>query len=319
VFWDSFKSTFSAVLQIVLLGAVGYVAVRKNLFEQTHQALETVSKLVIYLALPCFITSQLFGEFDFARYPHWWIFPLLSFGITALGILIGRLLAVFLTGADVRSQFVNLTAFQNGGYLVLALITALFPQQQADVLLVYLALFLLGFNLAIFSVGLYLMSSAGRVVRWRSMVNPPVVAITASLVLVASGAHNFLPRFVMEPVRMIGHCTLPLALFVVGGNLAQLSFERVDKRAMVLLIAGKLILIPSVVLWLVLVLKLPYLIGAFLVMEAAVPPATTLSVIMRHERKPDVLISQGLFYGHLAALVTVPIFLSMYFTLAVVQ
>lgn len=319
MFWDSFRITALAVLQILILGAVGFVATRKNLLEEAHLSLEAISRFVIYLALPCFIMYQLLTEFDFRAYPHWWMFPLFSFALTALGMFVGTLLSRFVRGADERSQFINLTAFQNSGYLVLALITALFPAEKANVLFVYLALFLMGFNLVIFSVGLCFMTHSAKAFKPRMMVNPVVVAIAVSLLLVLAGLNRHIPQCIMGPVRMMGNCTLPLALFVVGGNLAELEFKRVDSRAVSLIILGKLVIVPAVVLVCVLLFGAPYLIGAFLVMQASVPSAVTLSVIMRNYRKPDLLISQGIFYSHIVALITVPVFLSVYFTFAVVK
>jgi predicted permease len=111
---------------------------------------------------------------------------------------------------------------------------------------------------------------------------------------------------------MIGDCTLPLAMFVVGGSLAMIRVKNVDVKTMGLLLLVKLVILPLLGLALVARLQLPELIGLLIILELAVPPATTLSVITRHYKKEDLLISQGIFFGHLVSLVTLPVFLSLY-------
>jgi predicted permease len=59
--------------------------------------------------------------------------------------------------------------------------------------------------------------------------------------------------------------------------------------------------------------------GLLVLMQLAMPPATSLSVITRHYKKEDLLISQGVFFGHIASVITIAIFLSLYFTLSVVK
>jgi len=49
------------------------------------------------------------------------------------------------------------------------------------------------------------------------------------------------------------------------------------------------------------------------------PSATSLSVIARHYEKEDLLISQGIFFTHIFSVLSIPLFLSLYFTLPVLK
>ncbi len=82
----------------------------------------------------------------------------------------------------------------------------------------------------------------------RSLFSSPVVAVIAGLLLVFLGVNKFIPVFVLKPLRLIGDCTLPLALLVVGGNLAQIRLEHIQKRAVMLMVLGKLVLLPALTL-----------------------------------------------------------------------
>jgi predicted permease len=152
-----------------------------------------------------------------------------------------------------------------------------------------------------------------------SLFSPPVIATIFSLLFIYWGLNRFVPEVALKPLRMIGDCTLPLAMVVVGGNLASIHLGHIDKKTMCLVVLAKLVILPALGLWLVLGLKLPELMGLLILIQLAVPSATSLSLIVRHYRKEDLLISQGIFFSHIVSLITIPLFLSWYFTLRVLK
>ena len=316
MFLESFKIAGSAVLQIFLLGLGGFILVKKEVLGR--QGLDILSRLVVEVTLPLLIFSQLIKDFSFNAYPNWWIFPLLSILITVSGLLLGYLFVGFIRDKQHKAQFLSLVTFQNSGYLPLAMFSVMLAGEKLSTMLTYLFLFLLGFNLIIWSFGVYMLSlQENRKFELGSLFSPPVIAILTSLILVFLGLNKFIPRVVLKPLHMVGDCTLPLAMFVVGGSLALIQLKNVDKTAMFFVILAKLIILPALGLLLVIKFRIPELLGLLIIMQLAVPPATSLSVIARHYKKEDFLISQGVFIGHLISLITLPLFLSLY--LAMVQ
>ena len=313
MFWESFRTTFLGVIQILLLAGLGYFLVKKELLGEA--CLGTLSRLVVNVTLPLLIFCQLIKEFSYKLYPDWWLYPLLSIIITIAGLAIGFVLAKFIPDSRQKTQFISLIAFQNSGYLPLALIAALLPGEAANAMLVYLFLFLLGFNLVIWSFGVQMLtSSRAQKFAMGSLFSPPVIATILGLVFVSFAIESWIPEFVFKPMKMVGDCTLPLALMVVGGSLAQIVFRYVEIRAIILLILAKLIVLPLLGLWVVMYFNLPQLLGLLVLMQLAMPPATSLSLITKHYKVSDILISEGVFFGHLVSIITVPIFLSLYFT-----
>lgn len=319
MFLDSFKITGFAVAQIFLLGAVGFVLVKKRFLED--QGLGVISRIVIEVTLPLLIFCQLVKDFRFERYPNWWIFPLLSLLITACGLVCGFLFVKFIKGAAPnRLQFLSLVAFQNSGYLPLALVNALLPKADAGAMFIYIFLFLLGFNLLMWSVGVYMLTfSRAKKFEMGSFFSPPVIATLFSLVFIFFGLYKFVPQFVIRPMQMLGDCTLPLALIVVGGNLGQISLKKIYKRTLFFALLAKMIILPLAGLWVLAQLKLPELIGLLILIQLAMPPATSSSLIVSHYKKEDLCISQGIFFGHFLSLITLPIFLSLYFSLIMIK
>jgi len=76
---------------------------------------------------------------------------------------------------------------------------------------------------------------------------------------------------------------------------------------------AKLLILPVPGIIFLLKFKLPYLIGLLIFIELAMPPAANLSVIIRSYKKDDLLISQGIFFGHILSIVLLPVLLSLYF------
>ncbi|MCM8782528.1 MAG: AEC family transporter [Candidatus Omnitrophica bacterium] len=318
MFLDYFKITGIAVAQIFLLAAIGYFLVKKNLLDEA--GLRVLSRLVIEVTLPVLIFCQLVKDFKFSLYPNWWIFPLLSVALTIVGLVCGALFLGFIHGNQKKMQFLSLITFQNSGYLPLVLVNALLPQDKSATMFIYIFLFLLGFNLLMWSVGVYMLTfSAMKKFALGSFFSPPVIAVIFSLVFIFFGLERFVPSSLLKPLNMVGDCTLPLALFIVGGSLGQIKLKAVDKKAMVLVVLAKLIILPVIGLLSVLKLKLPQLPGLLIVMQLAMPPATSLALITTHYKKEDLLISQGVFFGHILSILSIPLFLSLYFTLIVIK
>jgi len=318
MFSESVITTSVAVIQIILLAAIGYFLVKRRVLNDA--GLSTLSRMTVEVTLPILIFCQLIKDFSFDKYANWWVFPLLSLAITLAGLVIGSLFLRFIHGAEHKKQFLSLVAFQNSGYLPLALISSLLPKEKSEPMLIYLFLFLLGFNLIIWSFGVYMLTyHKTQKFELGSLFSPPVIATLLSLVIIFFGANKFIPGFILKPLGMVGNCTVPLSMVVVGGNLAQIYLRIVDKKAIFLAVLAKMIILPVLGFWLVIKLGLPELIGLLIIMQLAVPSATNLSVIIRHYKKEDLLISQGVLFSHVAGIITLPFFLSLYFTLNMVK
>jgi predicted permease len=312
VFLDAFKITAGGVGESFILGLIGYFLIKRNFLGS--EGLNALSRLVIDVTLPLLIFCRLLKDFRFEAFPNWWIFPLISLAITLLGLLVGWLFSGFIQGAQHKLQFLSLVSFQNSGYLPLVLLASLLTREKADLMFVYLFLFLLGFNLIMFSFGVYMLTfTRAKKFDWRSLLNPPVIATLAGLLLVFFKLERFFPAMLMRPLQTAGDCTLPIATFVVGGNIAAIRLAKVEKKAMFLMSLAKLVIMPALGLWVALIFRLPELFGLLIVLQLAMPPATNLSVIISHYKKDDLLVSQGIFFGHVFSLFTIPVFLSLYF------
>ena len=310
MFLKSFGLVSGAMGQIFILGAIGYFLVKKAIL--TRQGMDFLTRLIIEVTLPAMIFSQLIQGFNFSLKPQWWIFPLTSFAITFLGLLVGGIFVNLFKQTEEKKQFLSLVAFQNCGYLPLALVAALLSPEEARLMFIYIFLFLLGFNLIMWSLGVHFLS-AQRNKRFElgSLFSPPVLATVITMLLVGLGVNRFVPELILKPLRMVGDSTLPLAMLVVGGSLGLIQIRRIRLKPLVLLIVSKLLILPLLGLLFIWRFSPPGLFSLLLIIQLAMPSATSPLIIIRYYKKEDLLISQGILFTHLFSLISIPLFLSL--------
>lgn len=313
-----FNSISQAMLQIFLLGLVGFVLAYKSLISE--EGVRGLTDFFINIAFPALIFWQIVTKFSFNLYPDWWIFPLIGLSITALGLLVGHAFSRRAGGAQLRREFICLVGFQNSGYLPLVLLNWIVPKEQLAQMLIYLFLFLLSFNLVIWSWGVYFLSAhKARKFSLTSLLSPPVIAMLSGFGFVALNIGRFLPGFILSPLEALGNCSFPLAMVVVGASLAGLYQARGSLRergsyggVMFKLILAKLVVLPLLGLLFIWYFKFSYLTGLLVILELAVPSATNLTIISRKYSQKDEITSQGVFLSHIAGLVTLPLFLTAF-------
>ena len=306
-----FSSISQAMLQVFVLGLAGFILVKKRILSSA--GLDGLTDFFIGLVFPALIFSQIVREFDFKAVGHWWLFPLLSLGVTALGLFVGYGFSFNLKDAYTRREFIALSGFQNSGYLPLVLLKGILPAPQLGPMLIYLFLFLLGFNLVIWSWGVYFLSARPASFSWASLFSPPVIAVILGLGFVILKIGRFIPQFILLPIEMLGNCSFPLAMVVVGASLAQLyNKQELDLRNIIKLSLIKLCVLPLLGLLFLSLVRLPYLIGLLIILELAVPSATNLAIITRKYARQEKIVSQGIFFTHILSLITLPLFLALF-------
>ncbi|MEW5758268.1 MAG: AEC family transporter [Candidatus Omnitrophota bacterium] len=312
LFMASFRTSSLAISEIMLIGLCGFLLAKKGVFKE--ESIKALSRFLILIVVPFFIFTKLLKNFNFSIFPNWWLFPLLSLVINLLGFILGFILIKLNKGIKKPQDFISLVTFQNSGYLVLALAGALFQGKEFDQILIYIFLFLLGFNLLIWSFGVWFLvkKDKNHLFEYELLFSPTVIAIVVALITIYFKLEKFVPSFVFKPMSAIGDTTIVLAMLVVGANLGAMKNEGriLDKKAIFYVCLLKLIIMPLIALLVVSKLNLSSLLSLFIVMECAVPSATTLSVIAHGYEKDTHSIDQGIFWTHLASIITLPIFLA---------
>jgi len=315
-FLSIFGKIMLVMCEIFIIALCGFIVFKFKLLSEDN--IQGLSKLTINLFLPCLIFDRLIKGFRFDGSWQWLIYPVLGIVVSLMGVALARIVLAFDKQIQNKNEFIGLIAFQNCGYLPLMLVWRIFPAQVADNLFINIFLFMLGFNLIFWSYGIRLLTpQKEKQPKFKRIMNAPLLSLILSLVLVATNLHKLLPGMVTRSVTLIGGCTLPIALIIVGAVLA-ISLEQLAgiKKFLLQVILGKMIIMPGMVFLLLHLLQLPPLMALVILIESAMPSAITLSVITHEQKAGYKIVNQGVLLTHLAGLATIPFFMSLSILLA---
>ncbi len=315
-----FLATAGAIGSVFAIGACGYLARRREVL--SHHGLTELSRLLIDFLLPASLFYSTYTQFDPGRLSEV-VQPVL--GQTFL-FLAGAFLMILATQIlRIRKPLgtlVSLAAFQNNVYLPLPLATALLTGQDAVRAQFYIGCFVLIFTPILWSIGVLLLT-AGRSYRgfaaWRLALNPPFVAALVGILVKAIGLQVgiALPRPVIHFLSLMGNGTVPVAMIVLGGLLAEVrSIGEIDKRALLGVVLVKMFLMPACVLGFLLWWSDgdPIFRLVAMVMGAA-PPATNISLIVRRFGGDAHFVAATTFLTYLLCVLTIPFWLGVFSTL----
>lgn len=221
-------SVLCVILFAILLRRFGRVAP-----ETDHGIL----RLVIDLLFPCLIFDRILHTDAFSDVQNLWLPPLIGFGMTAIGILIGFAISALpsaKTGLSTwkqRRTFAACVGLLNYGYVPIPLISALFPDD--DRIMGVLFLMYLGAEISVWTLVLFSMLGRLDSKSWRHTINGPILAILISVPLNLIGNGSSILRssfdylapcfeFFLSAVKQIGQAAIPISLIMVGLTITEL-------------------------------------------------------------------------------------------------
>ncbi|MCP4649442.1 MAG: hypothetical protein GY853_05085 [PVC group bacterium] len=298
--------------EIFIISACGFIFIRRNVLN--GEVLRGMGSLTINLFFPCLIFSHFIRNFTFETLEHWWIYPILGLLISGLGAGISLIFLSFHKERPSKNEFISLIAFQNCGYLPLILVRAIFPQVLADNLLIAIFLFIQGFNFVFWSFGVrFLSENKNTPLKIKHFMNAPMTALLISVVIILAGIREMIPEAILKSSALVGECTFPMALLVLGGILAEGAREYKKMPSFYIeVIIGKLIILPLVVLFLISKLELPKVMAALIIIQAVMPPAINLSVVAYDQKADFKSVGQAVLIAHIAAIITIPVIMGAF-------
>ncbi len=300
------------LIEVLLLIGIGFLVRRINLISSS--GVEAISRLLLYVCLPSLIFYSFLTHLTKSNLISCGIFILASFAIFILGFLLG--LVVYYLGVkkiNIKREFILLTAFQNSGYLPLALITGIFSPSLKGTGYMYIFSYLIGFNLIMLSFGFYYMKKSHRKIDFKNLIPFPFIVSIISVFLAISGGGKYIPEVILNSVKELGETTIPLGMIVVGLLLAGGKLFSVEYiKPTFFLIITKLLILPLIVGFALYFLQLPKFVSFLIFLESAMPSATTLSLIASDRKANVEFVSQGIFYTHIFLIICFPILLMVF-------
>lgn len=210
-------TVLSAVIPVFGIIAIGLLI--RKLDWLTEEADQSLIRVNINLLFPCLILDAALGNPALAQAGNLVLAPLVGFATAVVGMLLasgaGRLHG--LRERSAARTFSATVGIYNYSYIPLPLALLLFPgAETVGVLFVHNV----GVELAMWTFGVMLFRGTGLGRDWRKVVNAPLLAIVAALVMNSLGVQDAVPRSVRLGVHWLGECAIPMALVLIGAVVA---------------------------------------------------------------------------------------------------
>ena len=298
-------AAISSVLTIFIIVGVGYFFTKDGYFNEDTGGLFT--KIIVNISLPPMIVYSLTTSFTKLELLNSFVYMLIPLaGVLVCGLL--GFAGAKLTGVAPHRQGVFITMFlaSNTIFIGMPVNLALFGEKSVPHLLLYYAV-----NTTVFwTFGIWLIhrdaglkGSIFTKENMKKLVNPPFTALWLGFLVVFCQLK--FPEFLLNSMKYIGGLTTPLSLLFIGITFKYIRLKEIPfDREMVVLMFGRFILSPGVVLLLGLFFKLPPLMLKVFVIQAGMPIITQSAISAS---------SCGADYKYATSMVTVSNGLSLFF------
>lgn len=223
-------------------------------------------------------------------------------GLILLSLLIPVILRVPKQSTGVYKV---MTIFSNIGFMGFPLISALYGSES----LVYASLFLIPFNLLIYTYGILAMKTKKdekEKIDFKKALNIGVFSCIVSIII--SLTHITVPDFAKTTVMNLSNLTAPLSMMVIGASMANIDLKKLFTDVRLLLFSAlKLIVIPVLGLLLMKIwIQDEILLGICMVMLAT--PVASMSAMLAQQYDGDYeLASKGVALTTILSVVTMPL------------
>lgn len=267
------------ILPVFALIAIGVVVRRVHWVE--GEAETSLIRLVVNLCYPCLIFESVAGNTALRSPENLLLPPLVGFGITFLGIRAGLLVAKAIglhVGTGLRT-FALAVGITNYGYLPLPIMQARWPD-SVGVLLVHNV----GVEVAIWTVGVLVLSGHSLRDGWRKLVSPVLITLVLAIACNFSGLTPHLPLVLTKTIHALGVCAIPLGLIMTGVNLANYLNEPRELFDLKISVAANVLrlgILPVLILLLAKYLPCSVELKRVILVQAAMPTAVISIIIAR--------------------------------------
>lgn len=287
---------------ILLFGyvIVGYACNKWKIFDETTN--NKLSGFLLKVAMPATILASAFRQTGLELSVILKVLAM-TVGIYLLLPLMSKLLAKMFHW---ESTVELMLTYSNQIFMGLPVVRSMYGEESVF----YVVIFVMVFNLWIYTSGI--MTLHGAVAQpkamLRKMINPGIVAALLAVAIVFGDLPA--PAVVMDLLEGVGSVTTPLAMMVIGSQVAQVDLRRVVARKDLYGIAlCKLVLFPMVIYGVSRLVMGPGMYTNVATILAAMPTAGNVTMLCSEYDGNTSLAAQGTCICTVLSAVTLPILL----------
>lgn len=289
------------MLVLFILMLIGVCCRKCGIFNDESN--KRISALVLNVANPALVLSSginqesAIGGMEFVKtfVLAWMIFGVLMI----IAYFIPRILRA---EASEYGIYKTMTIFSNVGFMGFPVIAALFGTEA----LLYASLFLIPFNVLIYTYGISVMKGEKTGFQLRKILNVGVVSCIVTLFIYLTKLP--IPIVIENAVDSVSGLAAPLSMMIIGDSLTKVNLKKLFCNVRMLVFSGiKLLVIPLAGVGVIKLLGLnPMLTGVCMVMLST--PVGSMNAMLAQQYGGDYeLASQGVTITTLLAVITMPL------------
>lgn len=302
VFWKVFES----VIILLGIGTIGFIIISRKIVP--IKILDVISPLIIDIALPCLIFTNIIYRFDPGSFPSWWVLPVWWLGFSIITFFLS-IIGMKLINRKYRSEFGMNLLYPNSIFVPLIIIQNLFGNDST--ILIELFLFTLFFPAFMFNTYYLFFKNKGwkeNKFSWAKFFNPVLIITVIAVLLKISGTHKIIPDAVLSITELLGNTALPLILLLIGGNV-YVDFKRkgeIHLNPILLFVSIKNFLFPFIILLLLIIIKPPFSIAFLIFLLSAVPPVTATPILAKKAGGNISVTNQFVISSFIVSIISIP-------------
>lgn len=297
---ESMALVAGQVATLFLMMSIGFVLVKGKYLDRA--GLGQMSHLLLYVVNTCIIIHALETEND----PQ--LLRDLGLGVLAtvgFYVVMGAASLLFFRKREENSR-ISLQfslVYANVGFMGIPLIRAVLGEEG----LIFCAMYLVVFSIAQWTHGVVVMGGKGAATVKKAILNPGVIGLAIGLPLFLTGAR--LPGMVDSAVSAISDLNTPLAMVVIGGQMAYSDFSQTFRRPVLYAASAiRLVAAPLATAFALLPLHLDPLLYSTCVILAGAPSAGATSIFAQKFGRDTATAAQVVTLSTLLSILTLPVF-----------
>ncbi|MFV0395102.1 MAG: AEC family transporter, partial [Coprobacillaceae bacterium] len=211
------------MIQLFLVIALGYVLNRMGIFDQTLN--KKLTTLLLSVTTPAMVLSSVMSNNNDASLSEvGLVFLVVIIVFTVLPILSYVLVKIMRIPKKQQGLYMFMTVFSNIGFMGFPVLQAIFGDESVF----YAAIFNMGFNLLVFTLGVVMMNHGNEKrinLSIKNVLTPGVIASLIALLIYFTKLQ--FPVVISNTVSMIGNITTPIAMLLIGSTLANMPIKEV--------------------------------------------------------------------------------------------
>lgn len=292
--------TLMAALFIVVI--VGFVSRKTHLMGGDFD--RSLSVFVIQVTCPALVLASTMGDRmpDRSHIPMLLLISAATYAILIiLAYILPRLMGV---KPELRGMYSFMLTYSNVGFIGYPIVASIFGSDA-----VFYACILNVFNtLTIFIFGVMFVTGESMKggMDWKLFRSPAMIATYIAVIIVCLGWHA--PKFISQPVSLVGNMTVPASLLIIGSSIADIPLKKMlGTPHTFIMCALKLFGLPILIFWLFSLCGMDHRLNSINMILIAMPVASFGTMFCLRYGKDETAMSQGTFWSTLLSVISIPL------------